>query len=137
MHKRRVVVTGMGIVSPVGNTLDSAWANITAGRSGLGPITNFDASQFATRIAGQVKDFDATQWISPKDAKKMDIFIHYGVAAAFMAMDDSGIEVTEANAERIGAMIGSGIGGILGIEEQTARYLEGGPRNCAGSRVCR
>ena len=128
MHKRRVVVTGMGIVSPVGNTLDSAWANITAGRSGLGPITNFDASQFATRIAGQVKDFDATQWISPKDAKKMDIFIHYGVAAAFMAMDDSGIEVTEANAERIGAMIGSGIGGILGIEEQTARYLEGGPR---------
>lgn len=128
MNKRRVVVTGMGIVSPVGNTLDSAWDSITAGRSGLGPITHFDASLFATRIAGQVKDFDATQWISPKDAKKMDVFIHYGVAASFMAMEDSGIEVTEANAERIGAMIGSGIGGILGIEEQTARYLEGGPR---------
>jgi 3-oxoacyl-[acyl-carrier-protein] synthase II len=126
--KRRVVVTGMGIVSPVGNTLESAWDSIVNGRSGIGPITHFDASQFATRIAGQVKDFDPTTWISAKDAKKMDEFIHYGVAASFMAMDDAGLAVTEANAERIGAMIGSGIGGILGIEEQTQRYLEGGPR---------
>ncbi|WP_282452928.1 beta-ketoacyl-ACP synthase II [Pseudomarimonas salicorniae] len=126
--KRRVVVTGMGIVSPVGNSLESAWDSIRNGRSGIAPVTHFDASQFATRIAGQVRDFDPTTWISPKDARKMDEFIHYGVAAAFMAMDDSGLEVTEANAERIGAMIGSGIGGILGIEEQTAKYLEGGPR---------
>jgi 3-oxoacyl-[acyl-carrier-protein] synthase II len=126
--KRRVVVTGMGIVSPVGNTLDSAWDSIVNGRSGIGPITHFDATQFATRIAGQVKDFDPTTWIGAKDAKKMDEFIHYGVAASFMAMDDAGLVITEANAERIGAMIGSGIGGILGIEEQTQRYLEGGPR---------
>jgi 3-oxoacyl-[acyl-carrier-protein] synthase II len=128
MSKRRVVVTGMGIVSPVGNTLDSAWDSIINGRSGIAPITHFDATQFATRIAGQVRDFDPTQWISSKDARKMDEFIHYGVAASFMALEDSGLEVTDANAERIGAMIGSGIGGILGIEEQTAKYLEGGPR---------
>ena len=128
MSKRRVVVTGMGIVSPVGNTLETAWDNIINGRSGIGPITHFDASQFTTKFAGQVKDFDPTVWISPKDAKKMDMFIHYGVAASFMAIDDSGLEITEANAERIGALLGSGIGGILGIEEQTARYLDGGPR---------
>jgi 3-oxoacyl-[acyl-carrier-protein] synthase II len=126
--KRRVVVTGMGIVSPVGNSLESAWDSIVNGRSGIGPVTHFDASQFATRIAGQVRDFDPTTWISAKDARKMDEFIHYGVAASFMALEDAGLEVTEANAERIGAMIGSGIGGILGIEEQTAKYLEGGPR---------
>ncbi len=128
MSKRRVVVTGMGIVSPVGNTLESAWDSIVNGRSGIAPITHFDAALFATRIAGQVRDFDPTAWIPPKDARKMDEFIHYGVAASFMAMDDAGLEVNDGNAERIGAMIGSGIGGILGIEEQTARYLEGGPR---------
>lgn len=128
MSKRRVVVTGMGIVSPVGNTLESAWDSIVNGRSGIGPLTHFDATHFATRIAGQVRDFDPTTWISAKDARKMDEFIHYGVAASFMAMSDSGLQVDEANAERIGAIIGSGIGGILGIEEQTAKLLEGGPR---------
>jgi len=128
MSKRRVVITGMGIVSPVGNTLESAWDSIVNGRSGIGPVTHFDASLFATRIAGQVRDFDPTTWIPAKDAKKMDEFIHYGVAASFMAMDDAGLAVTESNAERIGAIIGSGIGGILGIEDQTRRYLEGGPR---------
>jgi len=128
MSKRRVVVTGMGIVSPVGNTLAHAWESITNGRSGIMPIRHFDASAFATRIAGQVKDFDVTRWVPPKDAKKMDVFIHYGVAAAFMAMEDAGLQVTDANAERIGVVIGSGIGGILGIEEQTAKFLEGGPR---------
>jgi 3-oxoacyl-[acyl-carrier-protein] synthase II len=126
--KRRVVITGMGIVSPVGNSLETAWDSIVNGRSGIGPVTHFDAGLFATRIVGQVRDFDPTTWISAKDARKMDEFIHYGVAASFMAMEDAGLEVTEANAERIGAMIGSGIGGILGIEEQTAKYLEGGPR---------
>ncbi len=128
MSKRRVVVTGLGIVSPVGNSIDTAWDAICNGRSGIGPITHFDASSFATRIAGQVRDFDPTSWISPKDARKMDEFIHYGVAAAQMALEDAGLAVDEGNAERIGIVVGSGIGGILGIEEQTAKYLEGGAR---------
>ncbi len=126
--KRRVVVTGMGIVSPVGNDLASAWDSIVNGRSGIGPITSFDASAFATRIAGEVRDFDATRFIPPKDVKKMDPFIHYGVGASMMAMDDAGLEVTEANAERIGAIIGSGIGGIAGIEKTTVAWHEGGVR---------
>jgi len=128
MSKRRVVVTGLGIVSPVGNTIASAWDAISNGRSGIGPISLFDASGFATRIAGQVKDFDPTQWVSPKDARKMDEFIHYGVAAAQMAIADAGLVIDEANAERVGVVVGSGIGGILGIEEQTGKYLEGGAR---------
>ncbi len=128
MSQRRVVVTGMGMVSPLGNDMESSWDAIVNGRSGLGPITSFDASAFSTRIAGEVRDFDPTAYMGPKDVKKMDAFIHYGIAASLMAMEDSGLEVTEANAERIGAIIGAGIGGILGIEEQTAKYLEGGPR---------
>ncbi len=128
MSKRRVVVTGLGIVSPVGNDLATAWASITAGKSGIGPITNFDAAAFPTRIAGEVRGFDPTLWIAPKDVKKMDVFIHYGVAAALMAMRDAGLEVTEANAERCGALIGSGIGGIAGIEKTTVAWHEGGPR---------
>ena len=128
MSKRRVVVTGLGIVSPLGNDLASSWDGIVNGRSGIAGVTHFDASAMATRIAGEVKGFDPLAWISPKDVKKMDPFIHYGVAASLMAMRDAGLEVNEANAERIGAMIGSGIGGILGIEEQTIKYHEGGPR---------
>src|SRR5690606_2460701 len=128
MSQRRVVVTGMGMVSPLGNDLASSWDGIVNGRSGIGPVTHFDASAYATRIAGEIRDFDPTAFLPPKDAKKMESFIHYGLAAAFMALDDSGLEITEANAERVGAIIGSGIGGILGIEEQTAKYLEGGPR---------
>ena len=128
MSQRRVVVTGMGMVSPLGNDMASSWDGIVNGRSGLGAVTSFDASQFTTRIAGEIRDFDPAAFMSAKDVKKMDAFIHYGIAASLMAMDDSGLEVTEANAERIGALIGAGIGGILGIEEQTAKYLEGGPR---------
>jgi 3-oxoacyl-[acyl-carrier-protein] synthase II len=128
MSKRRVVVTGLGIVSPLGNDLASTWDGIVNGRSGIAGVTHFDASAMATRIAGEVKGFDPLAWIPPKDVKKMDAFIHYGVAASLMAMRDAGLEVNEANAERIGAMIGSGIGGILGIEEQTIKYHEGGPR---------
>jgi 3-oxoacyl-[acyl-carrier-protein] synthase II len=128
MKQRRVVVTGMGMVSPVGNDLDSSWDAIVNGRSGLGPITTFDASGFSTRIAGEIRGFDPTIFMPPKDVKKMDAFIHYGIAASLMALQDSGLEVDEGNAERIGAIIGAGIGGILGIEEQTAKYLEGGPR---------
>ncbi len=125
---RRVVVTGMGMVSPLGNDLATSWDGIIHGRSGIGPITQIDASQFTTRIAGEIKDFDPTTFVSSKDAKKMDSFIHYGVGASFMALDDSGLEINEGNAERIGAILGSGIGGLLGIEEQTIKFHEGGAR---------
>ncbi len=128
MNQRRVVVTGMGMVSPLGNDMASSWDGIVNGRSGIGQVTSFDASAFTTRIAGEVRDFDPASFLPAKDAKKMDSFIHYGMAASLMALDDSGLEITEANAERVGALIGAGIGGILGIEEQTAKYLEGGPR---------
>jgi len=128
MSKRRVVVTGLGAVTPLGNDLSSSWDGIVHGRSGIGEITHFDTTGFSTRIAGQVRDFDPLQWIAPKDVKKMDPFIHYGVAATLMAMRDAGLDVDASNAERIGAIIGSGIGGILGIEEQSVRLHEGGPR---------
>lgn len=125
---RRVVVTGMGLVSPLGNDLASSWDGIINGRSGIGPITQIDASQFTTKIAGEIKDFDPTKFISSKDARKMDSFIHYGVGASFMALDDSGLVIDDSNAERIGAILGSGIGGLLGIEEQTIKFHEGGAR---------
>ncbi|MDG2524875.1 beta-ketoacyl-ACP synthase II [Stenotrophomonas sp. HITSZ_GD] len=125
---RRVVVTGMGMVSPLGNDLASSWEGIINGRSGIGPITHIPAEQFTTRIAGEIRDFDPTLYASAKDVKKMDTFIHYGIGASFMALDDAGLEVTEANAERIGAILGSGIGGLFGIEEQTIKFHEGGAR---------
>ncbi|MGN6153822.1 MAG: beta-ketoacyl-ACP synthase II, partial [Lysobacteraceae bacterium] len=128
MSKRRVVVTGLGILSPLGNDLATTWDGIVNGRSGVGPITQIDASGFATRIAGEVKGFDPAVWVPAKDIKKMDTFILYGVAATQMALRDAGLEITEANAERIGAIVGSGIGGIHGIEEQSIRLHEGGPR---------
>lgn len=128
MAKRRVVITGLGIVSPVGNTITEAWANILAGKSGITSITRFDASGFASQIAGEVKGFDVTQYISAKEARRMDVFIHYGLAAAVDAIKDSGIEVTPENAERIGVNIGSGIGGLPMIEDTHNTYLEGGPR---------
>jgi len=125
---RRVVVTGMGLVSPLGNDLASSWDGIVNGRSGIGPITQIDASQFTTKIAGEIKDFDPTKFVPAKDARKMDSFIHYGVGASFMALDDSGLVIDDSNAERIGAILGSGIGGLLGIEEQTIKFHEGGAR---------
>lgn len=128
MSKRRIVITGMGIVSPVGNDLNTAWDNIRNGRSGIGPITSFDASAYATTIAGEVRDFDFTRWVNAKDARKMDTFIHYGIAASFMAIDDSGLEINDANAERIGVLVGSGIGGIHGIEQTAIALHNGGPR---------
>ena len=128
MSKRRVVVTGLGILSPLGNDLASSWDGIVNGRSGIGPITQFDIAGYSTRIAGEIRGFDPAQWVPAKDIKKMDTFIHYGVAATLMALRDAGLEVTDANAERIGAIVGSGIGGIHGIEEQTIRLHEGGPR---------
>ncbi|GAB2513627.1 beta-ketoacyl-ACP synthase II [Lysobacter humi (ex Lee et al. 2017)] len=128
MSKRRVVVTGLGIVSPLGNDLATTWDGIVNGRSGIGPITHFDATNFTTKIAGEVRDFDVTRWVNPKDAKKMDPFIHYGVGASLMALEDAGLTIDDTNAERVGALLGSGIGGILGIEEQSVKFHEGGPR---------
>ena len=128
MSKRRVVITGLGILSPLGTDLASSWEGITAGRSGIGPITHFDASAFPTRIAGEVPDFDASKWIAPKDLKKMDPFVHYGVAASMMAIGDAGLEIGGEAAERIGVAIGAGIGGLKGIEETTLKYHDGGPR---------
>jgi len=128
MSQRRVVVTGLGIVSPVGNTLATAWDSITNGRSGVGQITHFDTTGYTATIAGEVRDFDAKAWVNPKDAKKMDTFIHYGLAASMMAMEDAGLEITDANAERAGVLIGSGIGGVRGIEETAVDLYKGGPR---------
>ncbi|MFT5400652.1 MAG: 3-oxoacyl-[acyl-carrier-protein] synthase II [Gammaproteobacteria bacterium] len=128
MSKRRVVVTGLGLLTPVGNTVEESWENILAGKSGIAAITAFDASQFSARISGSVKNFDASLYITPKDQKKMDTFIHYGLAAGIQALDDSGLEVTDANAERIGVAIGSGIGGLPTIEKNRDAFVAGGPR---------
>ncbi len=128
MAKRRVVITGLGIVSPVGIGVAQAWQNIVAGKSGVTRITKFDASQFASQIAGEVKGFDVTQYLSAKDARRMDTFIHYGLVAGMEAVKDAGIEVTEQNAERIGVNIGSGMGGLAMIEATHKDYLAAGPR---------
>lgn len=128
MSRRRVVVTGLGAISPVGNTVPEAWENLIAGKSGIGPITRFDPANFAARIAGEVKGFDVAEYLSPKEARRMDVFIHYGMAAGIQAIRDSGIEVTEANAHRIGVNIGSGIGGLPMIEDTHHDFLGGGPR---------
>lgn len=128
MNKRRVVITGLGMVTPVGNTVRQTWDNIQKGISGISHITYFDTSDFSVRIGGSLKDFDASEYIPRKDIKKMDPFIHYGMAAGSQAIEDSGIEITEANAHRIGVAIGSGIGGLPGIEKGTQQFLEGGPR---------
>jgi len=128
VSKRRVVVTGLGMLSPVGNTVESTWNALLAGKSGIGLIDHFDTSAYATRFAGLVKDFNCEDYISRKDARKMDPFIQYGVAAGIQAMKDSGLEVTEENAPRFGAAIGSGIGGLGLIEENHTLLVNGGPR---------
>lgn len=126
MSKRRVVVTGLGIVCPVGNTVADAWENLSAGRSGITRITRFDPSSMPSQIAGEVKGFSIADYITPKEARRSDIFIHYGIAASMQAFRDSGIVVTEQNAERIGVNVGSGIGGLPLIEETHNAMLEGG-----------
>jgi 3-oxoacyl-[acyl-carrier-protein] synthase II len=128
VSRRRVAVTGLGIISPVGNTIEEAWKNLVAGKSGIGTITRFDAAPFACHIAGEVKGFEVSSYLPAKEARHMDTFIHYGVAAAMQAWKDSGLEVTEANAERIGVTIGSGIGGLPRIEETHAELTQRGPR---------
>ncbi len=130
MTNRRVVITGLGIVSPVGNTITQAWDNITNGRGGISPIpiSRFDASALPTRFAALVSDFSPGDWMSPKEVRRMDTFIHYGLAAAKMAMDDAGLVVTEQNAERIGVNVGSGIGGLPMIEDTVREMIAKGPR---------
>ncbi|HEX7811739.1 MAG TPA: beta-ketoacyl-ACP synthase II [Burkholderiales bacterium] len=128
MSRRRVVVTGLGIVCPVGNSVKEAWSNILAGKSGITRITRFDATPFASQIAGEVKNFDVGSVLSPKEARRVDTFIHYGIAAAAEAIKDSGLEASPKDAERIGVNIGSGIGGLPLIEETHKTYLEGGAR---------
>lgn len=129
MSLRRVVVTGLGLVAPVGNQVQQGWSNILAGKSGIAPLEGFDVAAYATRFGGSIRDFDITQYISPKDARKTDPFIHYGIAAAMDALRDSGLEVAEDNAERIGVSIGSGIGGLTTIEKNSNVLHEtGNPR---------
>jgi 3-oxoacyl-[acyl-carrier-protein] synthase II len=126
--RRRVAVTGLGVVSPVGNDAASTWEAMLAGRSGIGPITRFDASGLGCRIAGEVKGFDVSAYMPPKEARRTDTFIHYGVAAAAQAIKDSGLEISDANRERIGCVIGSGIGGLPLIEENHTELMNRGPR---------
>ena len=128
MSRRRVVITGLGIVSPVGNSVAEAWANILAGVSGIAKISRFDASRLSSQIAGEVKGFDLSQYLERKEARHMDTFIHYGMAAGIQALRDSGIEVTPENAERIGVNVGSGIGGLPMIEQTQREVLAHGPR---------
>ena len=128
MSRRRVVVTGLGIVCPIGNAVAEAWSSVLAGKSGISRITHFDATALSSQIAGEVKNFDVAAYLSPKEARRMDRFIHLGLAAGVQAIKDSGIQVTEANAVRIGVNIGSGIGGLPMIEDTHNDVLKGGPR---------
>ncbi len=128
MEKRRVVVTGMGAVTPLGIGVDETWGGMLEGKSGVGPITQFDPADFATKIAGEVKGFDPALYIEAKEIKKMDRFIHLSIAASRMAMEQSGLKITDANAERVGVMVGSGMGGLIAIEKYHAIVLEKGPR---------
>jgi len=128
MKKRRVVITGLGMVCPVGNTISEAWGNILNGNSGIATLENIDTVAQTVTFGGSVKNFDVSKYLSPKEAKKMDIFIHYGMAAGIQAIEDSGIEITESNAERIGVAIGAGIGGLTTIEKTADLFREKGPK---------
>jgi 3-oxoacyl-[acyl-carrier-protein] synthase II len=128
VSKRRVVVTGLGLISPVGNTVTEGWHNVRDGVSGIGPIEHFDASAFTTRFAGTIRNFDIGQYLEPKEARKCDPFMHYGIAASMQAMQDSGLTIKEADAHRYGVVMGSGIGGVSTIEANHSKWLEGGPR---------
>ncbi|MFJ2993124.1 beta-ketoacyl-ACP synthase II [Pandoraea sp. NPDC087047] len=128
MSRRRVVITGLGLISPVGNTVAEGWENLVAGRSGIANITKFDASEHKVRFAGEVKDFEVEKYLSSKEARRMDTFIHYGLAAGIQAFEDSGLQITEENAERVGVLVGSGIGGLPMIENTQITLLNSGPR---------
>ena len=124
MSKRRVVVTGLGVVSPVGNDVASAWDSILSGRSGIGPVARFDTANFPTHFGGEIRQLDLEPYMSAKDARRMDAFMQYGVVAGMQAMRDSGLTVTEANSDRIGVLMGSGMGGLESIEQTYDKYLE-------------
>src|SRR6266403_5440214 len=128
LMKRRVVVTGLGLVTPLGNTVEATWAGLMAGRSGAGPITKFDASDFPVRFACEVKGFDPLEYVEKKEARKMGAFTHYAIAASDEALADSGLKITDENAEAIGTYISSGIGDFWGIEREHSKFLSGGPR---------
>jgi 3-oxoacyl-[acyl-carrier-protein] synthase II len=128
VSRRRVVVTGLGHISPVGNTVEQGWANLVAGKSGIATVTKFDAANLSTRFAGEVKGFNVEDYMPAKDARHMDTFIHYGVAAGIQAMQDSGLVVTDENSERFGVIVGSGIGGLPMIEQTQTELLNRGPR---------
>lgn len=128
MAKRRVVITGLGLITPVGNDVDTTWQALLAGQSGIEPITKFDAEGFGTRFSGSVKDFDVEQYLPKKDARKMDLFIQYGMAAGIQAMTDSGIDMEQMDPSRIGTAIGAGMGGMWLIEQNHSALLKGGPR---------
>jgi 3-oxoacyl-[acyl-carrier-protein] synthase II len=128
VSKRRVVVTGLGLVSPVGNTVAEGWHNVRDGVSGIGPIEHFDAKAFTTHFAGTIRNFDLSRYLEPKEARRCDPFMHYGIAASMQAMQDSGLELKEAEAHRYGVAMGSGIGGVSTIEDNHSKWLEGGPR---------
>lgn len=125
---RRVVVTGMGIISPVGNDIATAWSGVCEGRSGIRRLDDFDVSGFATQIAGTITDFDVANYMSPRDARRMDVFMHYGIASCVEALKDSGLEVTEENGHRVGVAMGAGIGGLATIEDNHNKFLAGGAR---------
>ena len=128
MSRGRVVVTGLGLVSPVGNDISTGWANLVAGRSGIGRITRFDATPFSSQIAGEVKDFAIDAYMTAKEARPFDTFIHYGIAAACQAVKDAGVTVENTNPERVGVIIGSGIGGLPMIEDNHTELTNRGPR---------
>lgn len=128
MNGRRVVVTGLGMLSPLGLNVEDTWSNLVAGKSGVGPIESFDASEFNTRFSASVKGFDATEYMSPKDARKFDPFIQYGIAASVQALKDSGVEINESNADRVGVCVGSGIGGLSATENNILKLHNSGPR---------
>lgn len=128
MSRRRVVVTGLGLISPVGNDVATGWSNLVAGRGGIGPITKFDASAFTSRIAGEVKGFDVTQWMPAKEARHFDTFIHYGIAASAQAVKDASLSADTVDPQRVGVIVGSGIGGLPMIEDNHTEYTSRGPR---------
>src|SRR5512142_1087475 len=128
MNRRRVVITGLGLISPVGIGVEESWSALVAGKSGIGPITLFDASSFPTRIAGEVKGFDPEQFMERKEVRRNDRFIHFAVAAAEMAFLDAGLDMAREDPERVGAIVGSGLGGLATIEDTHRMFVERGVR---------